>query len=190
MHRFGSVLFALSVIAISTVSCGGGTKSTPTAPTSTAPPALSLSFAFDPAGYAGNRSFSFTDGGVPAAGQLDVNVMANNFDRAVVRFRGTVLFDPSKVELVSYGEGPFMKQNNALATFSVSRTSAGNGVDISVTKPDTVLGSTGSGIVVQLRFRGLAAGTTPLQWTNASARTTLLGDEWLNGTQGGTISIR
>jgi hypothetical protein len=83
-----------------------------------------------------------------------------------------------------------MKQNNAIATFSVTRISAGNGVEINVTKPDTVLGSTGSGVVVQLRFRGLATGTTPLQWTNASARTTLLGDEWLNGSQGGTITIR
>jgi hypothetical protein len=95
--RNWSVAFGLCTL-LSSVACGGGSSSSPTSPTPTAPAALTLSYTFDAAGFAGNRSFSFTDGGVPSPGHIDINVMANNFDRAVVRSRGTVLFDPSKVE--------------------------------------------------------------------------------------------
>lgn len=168
-----------------------GSSSTPTAPTPA--PVTTLTFASDVSGYAGVRSYSFTGTGT-APSPIDVTVMANQWDRAVSNFRGTVLFDPKLVEVESFTQGEFMTQGNVIVTFSVTPNAARNGVVIRVDRPTSVLGATGSGAVVRLRFRAVAgapAGVSPLQWTETGAFNAGAGTvDQLFGTQGGTITVR
>lgn len=179
------------VLALTCAACGGSSSS-PTSPTPAPAPVANLTFESNTAGYAGVRSYSFTNAGGGVAGQIAINVMANEFNLAVSRFRGTVLYDSRVVELVNYSEGDWMKQSNAIATFSVTSNAARNGVVISVDKPTSTLGSTGSGVVLTLRFKpvaGVTSGSSQLQWTDTHAYN-FRSDDQLYGTQGGTITIR
>ena len=183
--------FAVIVLVLVCAACGGKSSS-PTSPTAAPAPVANLTFESNTAGYAGVHSYSFTNAGGGVAGQVAVNVMANQFNRAVSMFRGTILYDSGIVELVNYTEGDWMKQNNAIATFSVTSNAARNGVVIRVDKPTSVLGSTGSGVVLTLRFKpvaGVVSGSSQLQWTDTNAYNFQF-EEQLFGTQGGTITIR
>jgi hypothetical protein len=124
-----------------------------------------------------------------ASGEIAVRVNAN-FAARFSRFRGTILYDPAVLTAVSYAEADYMKQGGALTDTSV--TVAGNRVIIRIDRPDSLLGASGFGTVLFLRFTpasGVRAGTSPLQWTEASAFTASSND-LLTRTYGGSITIR
>jgi hypothetical protein len=184
---------ALLLIVTMCAACGGGKSSTPTSPTPTPSPAPQVRvLSYEPSGPLGVHSYSFSDANETTPGQIALNINANNFNRAVSMFRATVLYEPRTLQVVNFSEGDWLKQGGALATFSVTNNAAGNGVVIRIDKASSVLGSTGSGVVLTLRFRpatGVTSGTSLLQWTDAHAYNFQF-DEQLFSTQGGTVTVR
>jgi hypothetical protein len=176
--------------ALAITACGG--SSSPSAP-SPSPTPIAPTLSFVPNAAPGPNSFYLFDARENTSGQIALNVIANGF---VVRggfnkFRGTVLYDSRMLQFVSWTEGPFMKQDNTLAQFAVYDLGS-RGVSISVDRATSErFAALGTGTVVVLRFkpaRGVTAGSTPMQWTDAHAY--FNSEEQLYDTYGGTVTIR
>lgn len=189
--RMGTWLF-VAITAIVATACSGGSKGSPTSPTP-APVAVvppTLTFASDAPAAPAAFSYSLeSEPGAPA-GQIQVAIKANSMARFTM-FRGTLIFDSTVLSVVSFGEGDFMKQGGALATFSV--TGAGtNRATIRIDRPDSLAGAVGSGTILTLRFQpvtGVRSGRSALQWDDPHAYTASF-SETLSRTYGGSVTIQ
>jgi hypothetical protein len=121
---------------------------------------------------------------------LYVTLHANDFGPDSVNMvRANISFDPSVVDLVSFGSGDsWMRSFGYDATFSVG-TSGGNLIKIRVDAKDTFRGASGSGQILRLRFRKVGAGSSRLEFTEAKAMDGGYNDH-LQATHGGTLTVK
>jgi hypothetical protein len=72
----------------------------------------------------------------------------------------TVAFDATKLRVRSVQEGSFMRSGGANATFTQQ---PGSGrVDITITRPNDVIGASGAGLLGSILFDAVAPGAAPL----------------------------
>jgi hypothetical protein len=72
----------------------------------------------------------------------------------------TVAFDATRLRARSVQEGSFMRSGGANATFAQQ---PGNGrVDITITRPNDVVGASGTGLLGSILFDAIAPGPAPL----------------------------
>ncbi|MBI2956851.1 MAG: hypothetical protein HYY26_06035 [Acidobacteria bacterium] len=101
--------------------------------------------------------------------RLTVNVVVENArDVFAIPFR--LNFNPQVVELLEVHHGGFLGGEHPAALVHRVEQETGTAI-ISVSRPPGTGGVQGSGVVVTLVFRGLAAGRTPLIIQNIAART-------------------
>lgn len=99
---------------------------------------------------------------------MTVDVMASS-DRAVVDAPLHLTFDPNVVEFVDGTVGDFLAQGgSSVVFFADGRTRPGD-VAVAVGRVERVQGASGGGLLCRVRFRGTAAGTTPVLVGRAKA---------------------
>ena len=117
---------------------------------------------------------------------MTVDVMASS-DRAVVDAPLHLTFDPKVVEFVDGTVGDFLAQGgSSVVFFADGRTRPGD-VAVAVGRVERVQGASGGGLLCRVRFRGTAAGTTPVLVGRAKAWG-VHGEE-LQVTGGGTTAV-
>jgi hypothetical protein len=127
--------------------------------------------------------------GAPAD-QIAIRVHARSGAR-FHKFRGAIFFDDRTLTVLNYSLGEYMGQDGAATDVSVTGLGSGR-VSIRIDRPDTILGATGSGVVLTLRFKaatGVRSGASPLQWDDPHAYTASFSDV-LAHAYGGTITIQ
>lgn len=187
-QRYSLLSAATAFAAVICMACGG--QSSPTAPSQTQTPSVPL-LTFTPDTRNATFDVFWLETPEPTAtgGQMLVRLMAN-FAARFSKFRGTILFDANVLTVVSYAEGTFMQQGGAIVDSSV--TGAGsNHIDIRIDRPDSLIGATGQGLILVVRFApktGTTTGRSALQWDGAHAYTSSFNDV-LSRTFGGTIRV-
>ena len=103
--------------------------------------------------------------------------------------RATLSFDPSVVKLVSFtSRDSWMESFGHQAQFKVTSTSA-NQIKIRVDSLNSFDGASGSGVILRLRFRKVAPGTSRLDFVEAHAYGASYTDN-LQATHGGALSAK
>jgi hypothetical protein len=103
--------------------------------------------------------------------------------------RANISFDPSVVRLVSFHSGDsWMESTGHQANFQVS-VSGGNLIRIRVDSRDSFDGASGSGRILRLRFRKVAAGSSRLDFVEGKAYGASFQDN-LEATHGGTLVVK
>lgn len=127
-------------------------------------------------------------------GDLYVTLYANDFGgtngvNTINMVRANITFDPSVVSLVSFSSrDSWMESFGAQATFQVS-VSGGNTIRVRVDSNASFDGASGSGPILRLRFRKVAAGTTRLDFVDGKAYGASFQDN-LQATHGGTMVVK
>jgi hypothetical protein len=99
---------------------------------------------------------------------ITVDVMAAS-DRAVVDAPLHLTFDPNVVEFVDGTVGEFLAQGgSSVVFFADGRTHPGD-VAVAAGRVERASGASGAGLLCRVRFRGTAAGTTPVVVGRAQA---------------------
>jgi hypothetical protein len=123
-----------------------------------------------------------------------VSLYANDFGgtegvNTINMVRANISFDPSVIALVSFSSADsWLESFGYGATFSVG-TSGGNLIKVRVDSKSAYYGASGSGRVLRLRFRKVAAGTSRLDFVEAHAYGGSYNDN-LQTTHGGTIVVK
>jgi len=169
-----------SAVVVSLLACACSSPTTPTLtplpvtnpPATPAPVKPTLTFTPESSTPVANSYTLSAD--TTTAGEITLTMNANAFasTRHVAKVRATLLYDPDVlVEDSGYIQGDWMKQNNALAVFTIGTYGAGQ-LGLWVDRPDSLPGVNGSGAIVSKRFtvaRGVRNRTTPVQWTDTHA---------------------
>jgi hypothetical protein len=125
---------------------------------------------------------------------LYVALYANDFGgvngvNTINMVRATISYDPSVVELVSFSSAEsWLESFGYGASFSVSK-SGGNLIKVRVDSKDSFDGASGSGRILRLRFRRIAAGSSRLEFVEAHAYGASYNDN-LQATHGGTLVVK
>jgi hypothetical protein len=72
----------------------------------------------------------------------------------------TLIFDPTKLRVVSVQEGSFLRGNGVPVVFTQS--ASGNRVDISLTRAADAIGASGTGVLAAILFNAIAPGPATL----------------------------
>jgi hypothetical protein len=99
---------------------------------------------------------------------MTVDVMAAS-NRAVVDAPLHLTFDPNVVEFVDGTVGDFLAQGGSSVVFFADGRSRPGDVAVAAGRVERAQGAKGSGLLCRVRFRGTAAGTTPLAVGRAKA---------------------
>jgi len=99
---------------------------------------------------------------------MTVDVMAAS-NRAVVDAPLHLTFDPNVVEFVDGTVGDFLAQGGSSVVFFADGRSRPGDVAVAAGRVERAQGAKGSGLLCRVRFRGTAAGTTPLSVGRAKA---------------------
>jgi hypothetical protein len=103
--------------------------------------------------------------------------------------RATITFDPSVVSLVSFSsKDSWMESFGYQATFSVTKSGL-NQIKIRVDSNDSFDGASGSGPILRLRFRKVAAGASRLEMIDGKAYGASFHDN-LQAMHGGTLTVK
>lgn len=103
--------------------------------------------------------------------------------------RATISYDPAIVTAVSFSsKDSWMESTGHQATFQVTK-SGGNLIKVRVDSNDSFDGASGSGAILRLRFRKVAAGSSRLEFTEGHAYGASFNDN-LQVMHGGTIVVK
>ena len=166
----------------------------PPAPTPPPPPGSEADFAFT-AGTTSpsSHSYSLQPAGDAGDGDIWVALHATDFGgtngvNTINMVRADISFDPAVVALVSFSSADsWMETFGHQATFSVSKS--GNVIKVRVDSRDSFDGASGSGRILRLRFRKVAAGSSQLDFVEAHAYGASYNDN-LQATHGGTLTVK
>jgi len=117
---------------------------------------------------------------------MTVDVMAAS-NRAVVDAPLHLTFDPNVVEFVDGTVGDFLAQGGSSVVFFADGRSRPGDVAVAAGRVERAQGAKGSGLLCRVRFRGTAAGTTPLSVGRAKAWG--VNGEELTVLSGGTTAV-
>jgi hypothetical protein len=140
-----------------------------------------------------SRSFSLQPADMNGD-DIYVGLYANDFGgtngvNTINMVRATISYDPSVVELVSFSSADsWMESFGYQAKFSVSK-SGGNLIKVRVDSNDSFDGASGSGRILRLRFRKVAAGSSRLEFVEGHAYGASFNDN-LQATHGGTLIVK
>ncbi len=151
-------LAACLVIASALVACGEGGSIT-----ELEVDGLSVQFTAEESAPPAN-SVSLQDGGV-LEDVATVEVRAEEIALPAFRATFTIRFDPAVAEFVGWEAGDFFEQQAMPAdvTYTVPTPAAGSdSLAVQIVKSGAPSGSLGDGVLVRLRFRAVAAGTSML----------------------------
>jgi hypothetical protein len=164
-------------------------------PTPTPTPTPEAAFAFTPDTTSpASHSFSLQASGETDGGDLYVALYANNFGgtngvHTINMVRANISFDPAVVTFVSFSSADsWMESFGHQATFQVTK-SGGNLIKIRVDSNNSFDGASGSGPILRLRFRKVAAGSSRLDFVEAHAYASSFNDN-LQATHGGTLMVK
>ena len=140
-----------------------------------------------------SRSFSLQPAET-TGDDIYVALYANDFGgtngvNTINKVRATLRYDPSVVKLVSFtSRDSWMESFGAEAVFKVTSSGA-NQIKIRVDSQNSFDGASGSGVILRLRFRKVAAGTSRIDFVEANAYGASYTDN-LQATHGGAISAK
>ena len=126
----------------------------------------------------------------PNGDDIYVALYAKDFGgtNGVNMVRATLSFDPSVAKLVSFtSRDSWMESFGHQANFKVT-SSAANQIKIRVDSQSSSAGASGSGVILRLRFRKVAAGTARIDFVEAHAYGAGYTTDYLQATHGGTVS--
>jgi hypothetical protein len=109
-----------------------------------------------------------TPGAVPSGEIVSVDVIAST-DAAVVDAPLHLSFDPKVVAFVDGTPGDFLTQGGSSVVFFADGTTHPGDVAVAAGRIERAQGANGAGLLCRLRFRGVAAGTTPVVVGQAKA---------------------
>lgn len=172
-----SLALALAVAcaaALGSVGCGGGGGPT-------GPPPVQQSLVFTPGGGSAASSVALLRSGTGAT-TLTLEVRAQGVtDLYGVAFDLT--YPASVLAFEGWSEGELLRQGGIATSVQVAQQSGR--LVVGATRLGVVGGVTGSGTILTLSFRAIAAGTGPLEFADPSAvaanGTPIAGLEWLGG---------
>ena len=163
---------------------------TPTPPPAPQPPTPGepMSFAADTTSPA-SRSFSLQPAQM-VEDDLYVTLYATNFGADTVNMvRATISYDPAVVNPVSFSsKDSWMESFGYQVTFQVTK-SGGNLIKVRADLNSSSAGASGSGGILRLRFKKVAAGSSRLEITEAHAYDAGFNDS-LQAMHGGTIVVK
>ena len=137
----------------------------------------------------GTRSYSLQSAEMNGD-DIYVGLEATDFGRdAVNMVRATISYDPAVVSLVSFSSADsWMDAFGYKSTFSVGKSGA-NLIKVRVDMPSTSAGASGSGRILRLRFRKVAAGSSRLEFVEGQAYDSGYNNSLASG-HGGTLVVR
>jgi hypothetical protein len=104
--------------------------------------------------------------------------------------RATITYDPAVVTLVSFSSADsWMETFGSQATFSVTKSAGSPQINIRVDSNHSFNGASGSGRILRLRFRKVAAGTSRLELIDGKAYGASYQDN-LQAKHGGTLTAK
>jgi hypothetical protein len=125
---------------------------------------------------------------IDRGGIVSVDVLAAT-DSSVVDAPLHLNFDPKIVEFVDGTPGDFLTQGGSSVVFFTDGASRPGDVAVAAGRVERSQGATGAGLLCRVRFRGVAAGSTPLVVGQAMAWGTH-GEALAVGGGGATVVVR
>lgn len=119
---------------------------------------------------------------------IAIDVRLNNVSDYVYGTAFGVDFDSTKIDFVGYATGSLLEQGGKTAEYMWAENS--NEVILGITRLGGVGGVSGSGTLVTLKFKAVAAGNSTISFGYGSLKDPALNTVTINSWDGGTVAVQ